>query len=159
VLYVDSSALLKHYIRESGSRSLRARIKEESLRQAGVFMSVVGYAEVLAVFARRLRENLLSAKRFDLVMQRFSSDWAFGVSHVQLDISVLLFIPGLVKRNPLKGSDAIHLGSALSLRDALRLGRQFGPGSESLKFATSDKRLKRAAIAEGLDVFDPEDQT
>lgn len=159
MLYVDSCALLKHYIQESGSHILTEKMKEESLRQAGIFMSVVGYAEVLAVFARRLRETLLSAKKFELVQKEFSADWAFGVTHVELNAAVLIFIPGLVRKHPLKGSDAIHLASALSLRDALRLGsKHFGQGSESLTFATSDKQLKRAAIDEGLDVFDPEDE-
>jgi predicted nucleic acid-binding protein len=158
VLYVDSSALLKHYIRESGSRILTERIKGESLRQAGIFMSVVGYAEVLAVFARRLRENLLSIRRFDVVHKQFLDDWMFSITRVELSVGVLAFISDLVKKHPLKGSHAIHLASTLSLRDALRLGKQFGSGSESLTFATSDKQLKRAALFEGLDVFDPEEE-
>jgi predicted nucleic acid-binding protein len=53
VLYIDSSALIKHYIQETGSGSLNAKLNEASLRYPGIFISVVGYAEILATFARR----------------------------------------------------------------------------------------------------------
>jgi predicted nucleic acid-binding protein len=155
VLYVDSCALLKQYIRESGSDIVAARIGEESARNAGIFMSVIGYAEVLAVFARGLRENLLSEEQFNSVQEAFLDDWLFSITLVELNVGVLGFILDLVKRHPLKGSDAIHLASALSLRDALRLGKRSGSVSESLTFVTSGKQLKRAAIAMGLDVLDP----
>ena len=58
MVYVDSSVLLKHYIREKGTPAIKAKLKEESFRQAGVFMAVVGYAEALAVFSRRMRDAL-----------------------------------------------------------------------------------------------------
>jgi predicted nucleic acid-binding protein len=156
VLYLDSCALIKHYIREKGSRNLKAKLKEQSSQQSGVFMSVVGYAEVLAVFARRQRDHLLSRKQCAALQKRFLSDWMFSLSRVELTAGVLGFISDLVNNHPLKGSDAIHLASALWLRDALRLGKQFAPAIQSLTLATSDRQLKNAALAEGLPVFDPE---
>ena len=155
MLYVDSCALIKHYIRERGSHALKAKLKEESLHQTGVFMSAVGYAEVLAVFARRLRDHLLSGKRSQALQKRFLNDWMFSLSHVQLSAGVLGLIPELVNRHPLRGSDAIHLASALWLRDALGIGKHLGPPNQSLTFATSDRPLKNAASMEGLQVFDP----
>ncbi len=80
----------------------------------------------------------------------------FDLTRIELNAGVLLFIPELVNKHPLKGSDAIHLASALWLRDALRLGVQFGPASRSLTFTSSDKQLNNAASIEGLEVFDPE---
>lgn len=156
ILYLDSSALIKHYIQESGSRSLTAKIQAESRRQTGVFMSVAGYAEVLAVFARHLRENLLSRAEFDAVENQFSDDWMFHLGRIELSAGVLGFIPELVRKHPLRGFDAIHLASALWIRDALRLGKSLAAG-RPVTFATSDKQLGRAAAAEGLDTFDPED--
>jgi len=158
VLYVDSSALVKHYVREPGSDALNAQLNEASLRHPGVFISVVGYAEILATFARRLRENARLKRQTELLRRKFHDDWMFELTRVELAVGVLGLIPGLVDKHPLKGSDAIHLASALWLRDALRLGKQFGPANRSLTFASADKQLNNAASAEELDVFDPQDK-
>jgi predicted nucleic acid-binding protein len=159
VLYVDSSALIKRYIREAGSDALNAKLSDESLHQpGGIFISVLGYAEILATFARRLRENARLMRQTELLQKQFRDDWAFELTRVELGVGVLLFIPGLVGKYPLKGSDAIHLASALSLRDALRLGKEFGQANRSITFVSADKQLNRAASAEGLEVFDPQDK-
>ncbi len=158
MLYVDSSALLKHYIREPGSAALNAKLNETSLHQAGVFISVVGYAEILAIFARRVRENLVSESQARLLRDEFLDDWMFSLSPVELTVGVIGFISELVNKHPLRGADAIHLASALWLRDALRLGRQFGAVNRSITFVSADKQLNRAASAEGLQVFDPQDK-
>ncbi len=158
MLYVDSSALIKRYIREPGSDALKRRLNEASLHHPGVFISVVGYAEILATFARRLRENPQLKTQTELLREQFRDDWLFELTQVELAEGVLEFIDGLVERHPLKGADAIHLASALWMRDALRLGKHFGPISRSLTFATSDKQLKNAALSEGLEVFDPQDK-
>jgi predicted nucleic acid-binding protein len=156
VLYVDSCAPIKHYIRERGSHALKAKLKEESLHQTGIFLSAVGYTEVLAVFARRLRDHLMSGKRSQALQNRFLNDWMFSLSHLELSVGVLGLMPELVNRYPLKGSDAIHLASALWLRDALRIGKHLGPPNQPLTFATSARQLKNATSMEGLQVFDPE---
>lgn len=156
MLYVDSSALIKYYIREPGSDAVKRKLNEASLQHPGVFISVVGYAEILATFSRRLREDPQLKRQTELLREQFRDDWLFELTGVELAAGVLEFIPGLVDRHPLKGADAIHLASALWLSDALRLGKNFGPVSRQLTFATSDKQLKNAASAEGLDVFDPQ---
>ncbi len=159
MLYVDSSALIKHYIRETGTNALNAKLDDESLHRPGrIFISVLGYAEILATFARRLREDPQLRRQTELLREQFRHDWLFELTQVELAVGVLEFIPGLVDRHPLKGADAIHLASALWLRDALRLGKNFGPVSRQLTFATSDKQLKNAASAEGLEVFAPQDK-
>jgi hypothetical protein len=47
----------------------------------------------------------------------------------------------LIQRHPLKGFDAIHLASALSLKSAL---------GEEMTFAAADERLLQAAEGAGL---------
>ena len=155
-MYVDSSVLVKQYIQEPGSPSVQAKIKQESLPPQVGFLSDVGYAEVFAAFARKFRDNLLQADENDGVQNQFQDDWLFTIGHVELTVGVLGFVSGLVQRYPLKGSDSIHLASALWLRDALRPGKSFGSNPGILEFATSDRQLKTAAAMEGLSVFDPQ---
>jgi uncharacterized protein len=158
VFYVDSSALIKRYVHEAGSDALNAKLTEAAQHHDGIFVSVVGYAEILATFARRLRENRGRKRQTELLQDQFLDDWMFELTRVELTVGVLGFILELVDKHPLKGSDAIHLASALWLRDALRLGRHPRPADRSLTFATSDKQLKSAAANEGLEVFDPEEK-
>jgi predicted nucleic acid-binding protein len=156
VLYFDSSALIKHYIQEAGTEALNLKLQLEAQRPQDNFVSMVGYAEIFAMLARRLRENLLQQEEFDLIQENFNEDWLFNLGHVELTAGVLAFIPSLVKRHPLKGSDAIHLASVLWLRDVWRHGKSFAAKSRTVEFVTSDKKLRNAAALEGLEVFDPE---
>ncbi|HEX2253151.1 MAG TPA: hypothetical protein VHQ65_07785 [Thermoanaerobaculia bacterium] len=59
--------------------------------------------------------------------------------------ALLALLPRLVGEHPLRGADAVHLASALSIRDA---------GIEVV-FAVADARLSSAGEAEGLTIFDP----
>jgi predicted nucleic acid-binding protein len=158
VLYVDSSALIKHYVREVGTDALNAKLSEVSVQRSEVFISKLGYAEILATFARRVRENPSLKAETDLLKREFEYDWALNLNQVELDAGVLLQIPRLVTDYPLKAADAIHLASALRLRDALKLGVRLAAASGPVEFAASDKQLKTAATAEGFPVFDPERQ-
>ena len=156
MLYVDSSALIKHYLQEAGTDALNAKLTEVSTQRSRVFISTLGYAEILATFARRLREKPSLKKETDRLKREFEYDWTLNLNQVELDAGVLLQIPRLVTDHPLKAADAIHLASALRLRDALKLGIHTGTASGPVEFAASDKQLKTAATAEGFSVFDPE---
>jgi predicted nucleic acid-binding protein len=160
VLYVDSSALVKHYIREQGTDALNAKLNQESARHPdpGIFISDIGFAEMLSAVARRVRMDPKLKKQMQMLQQQFIDDWMFELTRVELTAGVLGFIPRLVTDHALTGADAIHLASALWLRDAVRLTAGFARAGQSLTFASSDSQLNRAALAEGLLVFDPEDK-
>jgi uncharacterized protein len=157
VLYVDSSALLKHYVQEVGTDALKAKLQEHSRYTPGVLISDIGYAEVLATLARRLRETPLLIAETKRLEAEFQYDWLFRLTRVELDVGVLGFIHDLVHKYPLRGADAIHLASALWLRDTLKLNTNMRLAGGPLIFATSDNQLKNAARMVGLDVFDPEE--
>jgi predicted nucleic acid-binding protein len=153
VLYLDSSALIKHYIREKGSDEVNARIASETAVSAMPFTSVLAYAEVHATIARKAREKLLSGQELKRLWNEVDSDWAFGVSAIALDAGVLVSIREIVSRFPLRGSDAVHLASALWLRDTLQASKT---SAINLTFATSDLRLADAALRRNLEVFNPQ---
>lgn len=157
MLYVDSSALVKHYVREVGTNVLKAKLQEHSRYTPGVLISNVGYAEILATFARRLRDNPSLTAETSRLETEFQYDWLFRLTHVELDVGVLGYIHDLVRKNPLRGVDAIHLASALWLRDTLKLNSEMRLAGGPLIFGTSDNQLKNAARRVGLEVFDPEE--
>ncbi len=152
MLYLDSSALFKRYQNEPGTQALNARLREESKGIRSVFTSVLTYAEIHAVFARRAREKLLSAEE----AIKFDADWVLSISPIELTTGVLAFVRNLVKGFPLRGADAIHLASALWLRDMARLGMKADQYAGPLVFVSSDKQLAKAAAKSHLEVFNPE---
>jgi predicted nucleic acid-binding protein len=155
VLYLDSSALIKRYQKELGTEALNARLREsKGLRS--VFTSVLTYAEMHAVFARRVREKLLSAAEAATVQDEFDADWVLSIGPIELGPGVLAFVRDLVRGFPLRGADAIHLASALWLRDMARLGMKVELYTGPLVFVCSDKQLAKAAAKSRLEVFNPE---
>jgi len=134
--YLDTSALIKRFIAEKGSSLVLALITGEG----SVATAKIAYAEVYAGLTRRRREGHLSDSQYALACRQFESDWR---AYLRLDLQdeILLKARDLIQRHPLRGFDAIHLASALSLRGAL---------GEEITFAAADGPLLRAAKAERL---------
>jgi predicted nucleic acid-binding protein len=156
VLYLDSSALIKHYQAERGTEALNAKLEEEAKGLRSVFTSVLTYAEVHAAVARRTRDGLLSADEAGEIQDEFDADWVLSISPVDLGSNVLGFVRNIVREFPLRGADAIHLASALWLRDMARLGLKADQYAGPLVFASSDRQLANAARKYQIEVFDPE---
>lgn len=155
MLYLDSSALIKHYQKEDGSEALEQRLEAERKSSRIVFTSVVTYTEIHAIFGRRRREQLVSIREAGDLHDRFNEDWAFEISPVELAVGVLGFVEGIAKEHLLRGADVIHLASALWLRDAARLGVGLAKYDRKVEFSSSDRQLCIAAGKFGLDVFNP----
>jgi uncharacterized protein with PIN domain len=90
VLYLDSSALIKHYLRERGTDAVDARLQAEARSSRSVFTSVLTYAEMHAVLARKAREKALSPAQATAVQDRFIEDWVLEISPIELGTNVLV---------------------------------------------------------------------
>lgn len=146
MLYLDSSALIKRYIAEKGSDQVAVCFSSGEM----VYTSSLSYAEVLAAFARRLRERLLSPIEADGAQDGFLLDWNKHLHEIPLDRRVLAGMPALFRAHPLRGADGVHLASALWLRGIAKAA------GESFSFGVADERLARVAAACALPVFNPE---
>ncbi len=71
ILYLDTSALVKLYVRETGSRIV-AKLARES---AALATSIVAYAETRAAFARLMRAGVTVEKRHHERLKQFNADW------------------------------------------------------------------------------------
>ena len=134
--YLDTSALIKRFVAEKGSTLIQAIMT----RRGPVATAKITYAEVYAGLTRRHREGDLSSGQYALACRQFETDW---LAYIRIDLrdEILLLARDLIQRHPLRGFDAIHLASALSLKDTL---------DEEITFAAADDRLLRAAEAERL---------
>jgi len=138
VLYLDTSALVKLYVSERDSRSVRDQVAQA---QACV-TSAVTYAELRAALGRLQREGLLSKSQATRCRQAFDADWS---KLVVLDVTDRLarHAGALAEGHALRGFDAIHLASAIEAEQLL--GR-------SVEFLSFDQRQNQAASAVGLTV-------
>jgi predicted nucleic acid-binding protein len=136
ILYLDTSALVKRYFREPHSDLIVQ--KWQSATQ--IVTSSVAYAETMASIYRKKRESGLSDALIGEVVGFFHSDWQ---SFIRVEVSDELnkYIDPLVKKYILRGFDAIHLASAMTIYEKL---------ADDLVFACFDRKLLYAARSEGM---------
>ena len=141
ILYLDTSALLKKYFRETGSDEVISRWKDAT----GIVTSSVAYAEALASIHRKKRDVKFNNDIFQKIIHLFRRDWN---SFIRVEVTDELndWIDKMVSHYPLRGFDAIHLASCLMVNKRL---------SENLLFACFDRKLARSAHLEGLETFPP----
>lgn len=140
--YLDTSALIKRFVDEKGSS-----LAQSLVQQSGpIATATIAYAEIFSGLTRKLREKHLSRSLYGLACRQFDRDWPAYV-RVELNEGILVLARDLIQRHPLRGFDAVHLASALSLRNAL---------GERIAFVAADGRLLKAAQSEKLDVLNIE---
>lgn len=140
-------------MREVGTGHLNTRMAAAQTPEENA-TSVITFAEIPAIFARRFRKSPASQGEFDRIRMIFELDWADNITKLDVSPAILGFIRKLAERSPLRGADTIHLASALSL--TARSGSSIS-AIKKLVFAASDRQLKTAALILGLEVFDPEE--
>jgi len=137
ILYLDTSALLKLYVEETG----RAAVVAEFERAATVATVRISYAEARSALARHRREGRLDTKSLRRSVELLDGDWG---TYTVVDVSEPLVrrAGALAERHGLRGYDAVQLAAAAELARA---------GAE-VRFACFDERLQRAARREKLRV-------
>lgn len=140
--YLDTSALVKRFVAEPGSPVVRGILAATE----PVVTATIAYAEVHAAFWRRQRAGDLSRTQHALASRQFEREW-HAYLRVELRDEILRLAHDLIRRHPLRGFDAIHLASAVSLARTL---------GEETTFVAADRALLRAARAERLAGLNPE---
>ena len=140
ILYLDSNALAKLYLNEDAAeqQQVLALLK----RHERIASCAIAFAEVGSVFARYFYKGVLDEDAYADKMQRFVDDWA-SVNVVDIVPATSTLAAQLMKAHAgLRAMDALHLASALALRQ-----------SASVKLLTFDLRLQAAAQALMPDAF------
>lgn len=148
VYFLDSSALLKRYITETGT----TWIQGITLRSANneIFIAQITLVEMVTALARRKREKSISARTAQaarLLMDRHARRELFVIP---LSGSVIKRAQDLTDSHPLRAYDAVQLASALEAN-----GRLVAASQPPLIFVCADNRLLTAATSEGLQVHNP----
>jgi hypothetical protein len=135
---LDTSALVKLCVLETGTPLAVALWKGAD----ALVTSRIADAEVRSVLAAAERIGRIDAAPAAQARDRWDELWP-GLTAVEVTAELATTAGDLADRRPLRAGDAIHLASALTLREAHPL------------FAVWDKRLAAAGRAEGLTVLPP----
>jgi predicted nucleic acid-binding protein len=136
IVYLDTSSLVKLYVEENGSADVAVLIKSSDV----VATSLIAYAEARAAFARKFREEAFTSKEYNRLLTSFNKDWdSYLVVKVTKDL--VRMAGDLAERYALRGYDAIHLASSMTLQQEL---------SSPIIFSCFDKNLQKASERENL---------
>lgn len=145
IIYFDTSALVKRYVEEKGTQVVVDLIMSSDML---ITTSILTYPEIKAAFTKKLRFKEMSKESYKEAIENFEKDWSVPVfSVIGLTSQVANLAGSLVERNVLKTLDAVHLASALTVKE------HFGI---QVLFVSSDDRFNKAASSEGLEVMNPE---
>ena len=132
--FLDTSVLVKRYVDEPGSITVR-----RLLRRMTPAVARITYAELAAVIARAAREKVIDERHRDGILARLDEDFA-SFTVVEIRRAMLGVVPVLVVQHALRGYDAVQLAAALAIRHE----------GGAVAFWSTDDDLITAARAEGL---------
>ena len=141
ILYLDTSALVKLYSDEEGSKLVRQGVRNSDL----IATSLVAYAEGRSALARKSRSRDISRTTFIRCKRDFERDWP-RLHRLPIDEPLVRKAGEFSEQHALRSLDALHLATADTLQ--ARLG-------DSVTFACFDATLNRAAEERGLALLAP----
>jgi predicted nucleic acid-binding protein len=150
--YFDASALAKRYVPETGSAQVDAVLDTVPARR--VFLLSVGAGEIASIAVRKRNAGLLPISDFDEAMRNIRAEIVQAGKVTVSPVSKRLVFSSL----PLIVAHSINSTEAMTLKSALAIARRLRAAGDDLVFVASDRRLLRAAGAEGLSTFNPESQ-
>ncbi|HEX6268875.1 MAG TPA: type II toxin-antitoxin system VapC family toxin [Anaerolineales bacterium] len=139
ILYMDTSALVKRYIREARSDEVIEVIEQSEAVGSSVFTRV----EMAATFAKAVRLDWVEDREALHVWKDYLDHWP-SFARIVVSTGVVERASELAWEYGLRGYDAMHFASALLWQDAL---------ASPITLATFDRGLWLAAQKSGMEVW------
>lgn len=152
IAFLDSSALMRVFLTETGSQWLR-----RFLRGKTIAISELALYEITVTMRRIYINNMLTLKKANNIIDQIVAGSAtydvypLGGPAEQSEIRNLVF--GLPNTAFVRTLDAIHLNAALK---AFEVAKALTPPPAFI-FISADRQLIRTAQSEGLPTENPED--
>ncbi len=145
--YLDSSALVKRYVTETGSAWVCNLCDDAS---NAVFVSELALVEVGSAFARRFHRGEITDEDRQNYLDLFVHDCVTNYHLVPAERPTLDRGLDLTQQHFLRGYDAVQLACALVANEVLTAA-----GLPSLTFVSADNGLLNAARVERLNADNP----
>ena len=146
--FVDSSALVKRYVQETGTSWVRSITRRSP--STVIYIARITAVEVPCAIARRRKGKTLTARRASSILHRFRQHLAGRYTVAEVTATLLDDAMRLGIKHALCAYDAVQLAVALEVNRFHQAGVS-GP----VTLISADQALNGAATAEGLTVDDP----
>ena len=146
--FMDTSALVKRYIAETGSKWVE--ILTDPTADNQIIVVRLTQVEVVSAFYRLQREGKIDSNDVAVVLKAFQHDWKTQYKVVEISTDLLETAIALVQKYPLRAYDSVQLAAALTVNPAFA-----NLSTGSFTFIAADNRLLNAAQEEGLLIDDP----
>jgi predicted nucleic acid-binding protein len=143
--YLETSALVKLYVREAGTDLLLRLVARGNDHRFAVL--ALARIEFRSAIRRREREGDIESGIAGQLLDRLDQHLEATFECQGVGDSVIDVACSLVDRYPLRAYDAVQLAGCLALKTSST--------GDDPTFVCSDRRLIEAAQAEGLAVMDP----
>lgn len=146
--FFDSSAIVKRYVSETGTRWVTDTLEPTAGNE--IYAARISGAEVVSAIARRARGGSLTADQASAAINQFRNEFAAICQIIEITAQVVNRAMELAETHALRGYDSVQLAAAMEI-DSLRIAS----GESALTVASSDHELNAAATVQGLAVEDP----
>ena len=148
IYFLDSSALVKRYISETGAAWVLG-IFDPTLNNE-VFIAAITGVEIIAAITRRSRSGSISITAARLIRNQFKTD--LHKDYQSVEITEIIINSGMVLSETygLRGYDAIQLAAGRAVNSLCITN-----GLPPLIFVSADNELNAAVISEGLMIENP----
>lgn len=147
IYYLDTSALVKLYVDESGTDRMLALVEDESVERLVIL--TLSRVELRSAIRRRVRSRELSEEDAQTVLSSFQEHLGDVFLSQPVTEALVDCALALVDTHPLRAYDAFQLAGCLT--------QPVTEGGVLPIFACSDQALLEAASIEGLTTFNPEE--
>ena len=139
IVYFDTSALLKRYLREAGSDEVNAFLEDDHIFGSLVLTQV----EMSAAFQKAVRMNIVSSKLAKEIWHDFLNDWQ-SFTRLRVMAGTIEKASDIAWKYSLRGYDSLHLAAALLWQETLGM---------QVTFAAFDRDLWLASQKAGLEAW------
>lgn len=146
--FVDSSALVKRYVQETGTAWVRGITRQRP--GTVIYIARITAVEVTCAVARRRQGRTLTPPRASSILYRFRQHLAARYTIIEATPPLLDDAMRLGNTHALRAYDAVQLAVALEVDRSHQAG-----GHNPITLVSADQPLNAAATAEGLAVEDP----
>ncbi len=146
--FVDSSALVKRYVQETGTSWVRGITRRSP--STVIYIARITAVEVPCAIARRRKGKTLTARRASSILRRFRQHLAGRYAVAEVTAALLDDAMRLGIKHALRAYDAVQLAVALEVNRFHQAG-----GSGPVTLVSADRDLNAAALVEGLAMDDP----
>src|SRR5689334_1293539 len=148
VYLVDSSGLVKRYANETGSAWVMGLTDPAAGHE--IYVVRITAVEVVSAFARRARGGAIAPADAATATAQFKGDLQNEYQVIEITAALINRAMALAEKHGLRGYDAVQLAAACELDGLLTAS-----GLPRVTFVSADSSLNAAAVAEGLNVDDP----